>query len=91
MNVHVYEINDFLAYIFQGCQMTLRSSSQTRNLTVSLWVRLKPFVPEHRIAHFWAILSPCYFCCGIGRFYENQNSSNGLYAMGSIFIESPFL
>jgi hypothetical protein len=20
-----------------------------------------PFVPEHRIAHFWAILSPCYY------------------------------
>jgi hypothetical protein len=58
--------------------------------------QFNPFLPQHRIAHFWAILSPCNLCCGIlvfiespkfGRFYENQNSSNGLCAMGSIFIE----
>jgi hypothetical protein len=52
---------------------------------------LNPFVLEHRIAHFWAILSPCNLCGGISVFIEsgkNQNSLNGLCAMGSIFIES---
>jgi hypothetical protein len=27
-------------------------------------------VPQHRIAHFWAILSPCNLCCGILVFIE---------------------
>jgi hypothetical protein len=31
-----------------------------------------PFVSEHnRIAHFWAILSPCNLCCGISVFIES--------------------
>jgi hypothetical protein len=79
-----------LLYIFL-VQQEANAQWNTVVISKQQWY-LNPFVPEHRIAHFWAILSLCYLCCGIlvfielpkfGWFYENQNSSNGLCAMGT--------